>query len=55
MRHEQLQLDRSDVPAVGMHDLYMPMRHLIDEGRGLALFNGLSEADIRAVGRPDLG
>lgn len=37
----------SDVPAVGMHDLYMPMRHLIETGRGLAMLNGMSEADIR--------
>ena len=42
-------IDRSDVPAVGLHDLYMPMRFLIAEGRGLALLNGLSESDIRAV------
>ena len=25
------------------------------DGRGLALLNGLSEADIRAVEQPDLG
>lgn len=42
-------IDCSDVPAVGMHDLYMPMRHLIASGRGLAMLNGLSEADIRAT------
>jgi hypothetical protein len=42
-------IDSSDVPAVGMHDLYMPMRHLISEGRGLALLNGLSESDIRTL------
>jgi hypothetical protein len=42
-------IDSSDVPAVGMHDLYMPMRHLINEGRGLALLNGLSEKDIRSL------
>ena len=42
-------IDSNDVPAVGLHDLYMPMRHLINEGRGLALLNGLDENDIRAV------
>ncbi len=42
-------IDSSDVPAVGMHDLYAPMRRLIAEGRGLALLNGLSEADIRSA------
>ena len=42
-------IDCSDVPAVGQHDLYMPMRRLIDEGRGLALLNGLSDSDIRAL------
>ena len=42
-------IDRGDVPAVGLHDLYMPMRHLIAKGRGLALLNGLSETEIRAV------
>jgi hypothetical protein len=43
------QFNRSDVPAVGLHDLYVPFKHLIGEGRGLALFNGLSEKEIRAV------
>jgi hypothetical protein len=42
-------IDCSDVPHVGIHDLYMPMRHLIEQGRGLAMLNGLSEADIRVV------
>lgn len=42
-------IDLSDVPAVGLHDLYAPMRRLIADGRGLALLNGLSEADIRNV------
>lgn len=42
-------IDSSDVPAVGIHDLYVPMRRLIADGRGLALLNGLSEADIRAT------
>ena len=47
--HLPVQLDLSDVPAVGMDDLYMPMRMLIKNGRGLALLNGLSEVDIRAL------
>ena len=47
--HLPVQLDLSDVPAVGKHDLYVPMRMLIKNGRGLALLNGLSEVDIRAL------
>lgn len=42
-------IDLSDVPTVSLHDLYAPMRRLISEGRGLALLNGLSEAEIRDV------
>ena len=44
-----IQIDPRDVPTVGLHDLYMPMRSLIQNGRGLALLNGLSEDDIRAL------
>ena len=43
------QIDHHDVPTVGLHDLYMPMRSLINNGRGLALLNGLSEDDIRTL------
>ena len=43
------QIDHRDVPTVGLHDLYMPMRLLIQNGRGLALLNGLKEDDIRAL------
>lgn len=42
-------IDQTDVPAVGLHDLYFPLKYLIADGRGLALLNGLSESDIRAV------
>lgn len=42
-------VDRTDVPAVSLHDLYLPLKHLIAEGRGLAMLNGLSEAEIRSV------
>lgn len=44
-----MSIDSRDIPAVGMHDLYMPMRYLINNGRGLAMLNGLSESDIRDV------
>lgn len=40
-------IDTADVPPVTLHDLYMPMKRLIDSGRGLALYNGLDEAAIR--------
>ena len=42
-------IDRTDVPCVGLHDLYVPFKHLIGAGRGLALFSGLAEHEIRAV------
>jgi len=42
-------LDRSDVPLVASHELLLPMRHLIETERGLALLNGLSNAELRAV------
>ena len=37
-------LDLTDVPPVHLHDLYLPMKRLIESGRGLALLNGLDEA-----------
>lgn len=46
---QAIQIDPTDVPAVGLHDLYVPFKQLIAEGRGLALLNGLSESEIRAV------
>ena len=44
-----LNFDRSDVPPVSHRDLMVPMRAVITSGRGLALFNGLAESDIRAL------
>lgn len=42
-------LDRSDVPLVASHDLLVPMQHLIGTERGLALLNGISNAELREV------
>ena len=42
-------LDRSDVRLVASHDLLVPMQHLIDTERGLALLNGISDAELREV------
>lgn len=42
-------IDPSDVTRVSLHDLYMPMKRLIETGRGLALLNGLTEEDIREL------
>lgn len=36
-----------DVVTVDPADLMRPMRHLIDDGRGLALLRGLSACDLR--------
>jgi hypothetical protein len=44
-----LQIDSSDVPPVSVSELYAPMRRLIANGRGLALLNGMTEAEIRDV------
>ena len=44
-----IKLDRSDVPLVASHDLLVPMQHLIDTERGLALLNGISNAELREV------
>ena len=43
------ELDRSDVPLVAGHDLLVPMQHLIDTERGLALLNGISNAELREL------
>lgn len=40
-------LNITDVPSVRPEHLYMPMRHLIAQGRGLALLNGLTDSDLR--------
>ena len=42
-------IDTADVPPVSLHDLYMPMKSLIANGRGLALYHGLDEASIRGL------
>ena len=42
-------IDRTDVPQVSAQDLFMPMRVLIQKGRGLALLRGLSEDELRAL------
>jgi hypothetical protein len=41
--------DATDVPGVAPEALSLAFRHLIAEGRGLALLTGLSEAHIRDV------
>jgi hypothetical protein len=41
--------DLSDVPTVTSEDLALPMRMLIDAGRGLVLLKGLSDDDLRAI------
>ena len=42
-------VDISDVPRVASHELMVPMRHMIDTERGLALLKGASNAELRAV------
>ena len=42
-------INTADVPEVDVHELYVPMRTLIEQGRGLALLNGVSEADLRGL------
>lgn len=42
-------IDLSDVPYVASEALSLPMRHLVDSGRGLALLKGLSQKDLREV------
>lgn len=41
--------DITDIAMIDPSDLMIPMRHLISNGRGLALLNGLSDADLRAL------
>ena len=38
--------DLTDIPAVDAADLAAAMRSLIEDGRGLVLLNGASEADL---------
>lgn len=42
-------IDLADVPPVTSAELAVPMRIAIEHGHGLALYKGLSEADIRAI------
>ena len=42
-------IDPADVPYVAPEALALPMRHLVDSGRGLALLEGLSQRDLREV------
>lgn len=42
-------LDLTDVALVSSFDMAVPMTHLIDAGRGLALLDGLSAEEMRAV------
>ena len=40
-------IDTSDVPYVAPEALALPMRHLVESGRGLALLNGLCKDGLR--------
>ena len=42
-------IDLSDVPPVAVADLSVPMRIAIERGHGLALYKGLTEAQLRAI------
>jgi hypothetical protein len=42
-------LNLSDVPLVNPQALALPMQHLIDTGRGLAMLRGISRAELREV------
>jgi hypothetical protein len=42
-------LDTSDVPLVPATDLALAMRFMIDNGRGLVLMRGLSNADMQEL------
>ncbi|KAB2920597.1 MAG: hypothetical protein F9K29_01805 [Hyphomicrobiaceae bacterium] len=42
-------VDFSDLPLVAPEKLAVPMRFLIDSGRGLALLRGLSHAELREI------
>ena len=41
--------DMADVPPVPLDALLVPMRAAIANGKGLALFNGLAESEIREL------
>lgn len=42
-------IDTADIPPVSLEQLLVPMRAAIANGQGLALLNGMIEADIRAL------
>jgi hypothetical protein len=42
-------VDTSDVPYAAPEALALPMRYLVESGRGLALLKGLSQKDLRDV------
>jgi len=42
-------VDTSDVPYVAPEALALPMRYLVESGRGLAMLEGLSAKDLREV------
>lgn len=42
-------IDTSDVPYAAPEALALPMRHLVESGRGLALLKGLSPKELREV------
>lgn len=43
------QIDVSDIPAVSLDHLLLPLRAAIANGQGLALLNGMDEAAIREI------
>lgn len=45
----QARIDLTDIALVSPFDMAVPMTHLIEAGRGLVLFNGASDEDMRAV------
>jgi hypothetical protein len=42
-------VDLTDLPLVSPAKVMLPMRYLIDSGRGLAMLNGLSNGELREV------
>jgi len=42
-------VDMSDVPLVATHELMVPMQHIIDTERGLAMLKCISNAELRQV------
>lgn len=42
-------IDQADVPLVAPEALLLPMRYLVDSGRGLAMLKGMPERELREV------